>query len=398
MITRPKTIWALAFAAALAAMLGLWRPWQRGTRAEAATPATAAESPRAATAAASTAITLSAAWLLKNPLAVAPVKRESLARDLSLVGSVTYDADHYAVVGPLIAGRIVALHAGSGNRVRRGQTLAELESPEVGAAQAAFLEARARLAAAQSNARRERELAGAHVSSDREREVAEAQAASEQAALDAARQRLESLGFHGGDLERRAAGTGGRVSIRAPLDGVIVSREVTLGQAVQAATDAFRMADLSHLWVNLDVYEKDLEAVHVDARVDVTTESLPGRTFSARVAYVEPRVDDKTRTARVRIEMDNPAGALRPGQFVSARVHGDPKRSSSPVLAVPRRAVLSVDGKHLVFVRRGDAAFEQHAVELGASGGELVEITRGVAEGDPVVTDGAFLLKSELLR
>jgi cobalt-zinc-cadmium efflux system membrane fusion protein len=168
---------------------------------------------------------------------------------------------------------------------------------------------------------------------------------------------------------------------------------------VQAATDAFRVADLSHLWVNLDIYEKDLEAVHVNERVDVTTESLPGRVFSARVAYVEPRVDDKTRTARVRIEMENESGALRPGQFVSARLHGDPKRATTPVLAVPRKAVVSVDGKHVLFVRRAkDASFEQRPVELGTSGGDLVEITKGVAEGDTVVTDGAFLLKSELLR
>ena len=395
MITGRRKIWAIATAIALAAGLGLWRPWHRSTAAEAAsTP------PDAARAAAGTPplITISAAGLAKNPLAIFAVKREPLARDLSLVGSVTYDADHYAVVGPLIAGRIVALHAGSGDRVHRGQVLCELESPDVGAAQAAYLEARAKLAAAQSNLRRERELATQHVSSDRERELAEAQAASEQAALDAARQRLESLGFHAADLGKSATGTGGRVAIRSPLEGVVITREVTLGQAVQAATDAFRVADLTHLWVNLDVYEKDLEAVHIGERVDVTTESLPGRVLPARVTYVEPRVDDKTRTARVRIEMDNQAGALRPGQFVSARLHGDPKRATSPVLAVPRRAVLSVDGKHLVFVKRTADQFEQRAVEVGVSGGELVEIVRGVAEGDPVVTDGAFLLKSELLR
>jgi cobalt-zinc-cadmium efflux system membrane fusion protein len=391
-----RKLWTVATAAALAVTLGVWRPWKHTPEAEAST-APSAEASRAAEAISPT-ITLSAAGLAKNPLSIVPVKREPLARDLSLVGSVTYDADHYAVVGPLIAGRIVALHAGSGDRVRRGQTLAELASPDVGAAQAAYHEARARLGAAQSNLRRERELATQRVSSDRERELAEAQAASEQAALDAARQRLESLGFRGVDLDKLNAGTGGRVAIRAPLDGIVVSREVTLGQAVQAATDAFRVADLSHLWVNLDVYEKDLEAVHVRQDVDVTTESLPGRVFSAHVAYVEPRVDDKTRTARVRIEMDNEKGALRPGQFVSARLHGDPKRALSSVLAVPRRAVLSVDGKHLLFVRKSNTTFEKRAVELGASGGELVEIVRGVAEGDPVVTDGAFLLKSELLR
>ena len=228
--------------------------------------------------------------------------------------------------------------------------------------------------------------------------MAEAQAASEQAALDAARQRLESLGFRAADISKMGVAAGGRVAIRAPIDGVVITREVTLGQAVQAATDAFRVANLQHLWVNLDVYEKDLEAVHVEQPVEVRTESLPGRVFTGRIAYVEPHVDDKTRSARVRIEMENPNGALRPGQFVSARLSGDPKRANEPVLAVPRRAVLSVEGKHLVFLQRAADAFEQRGVELGVSGGELVEIIKGLAEGDPVVVDGAFLLKSELLR
>jgi membrane fusion protein, heavy metal efflux system len=386
-------LWVGLVAAALVLLVLVFRPWKRSGEAQAVAPAAAPTAPSARNV-----VHLTPAALAKNPLSIVPAKRQPLARDLSLVGSASYDADHYAVVGPLIAGRIVALRAGSGDIVRRGQVLAELESPDVGAAQAAFLEARAKLAAAQSNARRERELATARVSSDREREVAEAQAASEQAALDAARQRLESLGFKAGDFAKMSSAAGGRVAIRAPIDGVVVSREVTLGQAVQAATDAFRVANLQHLWVNLDVYEKDLEAVHVEQKVEVRTESLPGRVFAGRIAYVEPRVDDKTRTARVRIEMENPNGALRPGQFVSAKLHGDPKRAVEPVLTVPRKAVLSVDGKHMMFVKVGADAFEQRPVEVGASGGDLVEIIKGIAEGDDVVNDGAFLLKSELLR
>jgi len=381
---------AVGAAVALLALGGATRPWKHSVEASAVPPATTVSGERA--------LQLPAGAAQSNPLVIAPVRRQPMTRDLSLVGSVAYDADHYAIVGPLIAGRIVSLRAGSGDRVRRGQLLAELESPEVGGAQAAFLEARARLAAAQSNMRRERELAKERVSSDRERELAEAQSASEEAALAAARQRLESLGFRAADIATLGSGAGGRVAIRSPLDGVVVSREITLGQAVQAATDAFRVADLSHLWVNLDVYEKDIESVHVQQAAEVRTESLPGHVFKAYVAYVEPHVDDKTRTARVRIEMENDSGLLRPGQFVSALLRGDPKRVAAPVLAVARRAIVTVDGKSLVFVKRADGMFTPRNIELGASGGELVEVLRGLAEGDNVVTEGAFLLKSELLR
>jgi multidrug efflux pump subunit AcrA (membrane-fusion protein) len=179
-------LWAVAAVAALAAILGLLRPWQRTSDGSAAAARTAPSGAAAAAPPSSrNEVRLSAEARKQNPLTLARATRQPLAHDLMLVGSVAFDADHYAIVGPLIAGRIVALHAGSGDQVRRGQILAELESPDVGAAQAAFLEARAKLAAAQSNAQRERELAAQHVSSDREREVAEAQAASEQAALDA---------------------------------------------------------------------------------------------------------------------------------------------------------------------------------------------------------------------
>jgi cobalt-zinc-cadmium efflux system membrane fusion protein len=388
-------MWVIVIAGGVTAALVFLRPWRRSSE-TAVSPVAAATTP--AQPAARTEIRLTPEALAKNPIATTAVTRHPLARDLSLVGSVAFDADHYAVVGPLIPGRIVALRAGSGDPVRRGQILAELESPDIGAAQAAFLEAKAKLAAAQSNARRERDLATQRVSSDREREVAEAQAASEQAALDAARQRLESLGFKAGDIANMGGSAGGRVAIRAPIDGVVIAREVTLGQAVQAATDAFKVANLQHLWVNLDVYEKDLEAVHVKQQVDVRTESLPGRIFPGHIAYVEPNVDDKTRTARVRIEMDNVNGALRPGQFVSAKLHGDVKRVERPVLAISRKALVSVDGKNLVFVKKIGGTFEPRTVELGVSGGDLVEIVKGVSEGDEVVTEGAFLLKSELLR
>jgi cobalt-zinc-cadmium efflux system membrane fusion protein len=390
-----KRTYTIGAVIAVVTVCGIWAPWKRNADEEAAASSNAET---AAPADDGAIVTLSPNALKENPLGVTRVARRPLARDLSLVGSVAYDADHFAVVGPLIAGRITALRAGTGDRVRRGQALAELESADIGAAQAAYLEAKSKLAAAQSNARREHDLAMQHVSSARESELAEAQASSEQAALDAARQRLESLGFSKSDLEKLAASTGGRVAIRSPIDGVVIAREVTLGQAVQAATTAFKVADLSHLWVNLDIYEKDLEAVHVGQEVDVRTESLPGRVFAARVAYVEPHVDDKTRTARVRIEIENPKGALRPGQFVTAALHGDPSRVTTPVLAVPRKAILSVDDKRVVFVQLAADRFARRAVEIGSSGGDFVEVTHGLHENDVVVTDNAFLLKSELLR
>ncbi|HVU01597.1 MAG TPA: efflux RND transporter periplasmic adaptor subunit [Polyangiaceae bacterium] len=345
-------------------------------------------------------VVLSPAALKKNPITTTGVVETKIAPDLQVVGSVTYDQDHFAVVGPLVPGRVVALKAAVGDPVKAGQVLAIVESAEVGEAQADLLSARARAGAAEKNALREEELAKRKISSEREREVAEAQAASESAEVRAAVERLRAFGVGTVDVEALQSGKGGgagRVPLRAPIDGTVVSRKVTLGQAVERATDAFEVANLGKLWVLLDLYEKDLRNVHVGQDVELRSDGAPGEVFRARVGYVNPLIDERTRTAGVRIEIEHFDGRLRPGQFVTARLVGDQRHAPDDVLAVPRKAVQSVDGKSILF-RRAGAGFEAVPVEIGASSGELVEIRSGVVAGDEVAVEGAFLLKSELLR
>ncbi|HEX6835495.1 MAG TPA: efflux RND transporter periplasmic adaptor subunit, partial [Polyangia bacterium] len=244
----------------------------------------------------------------------------------------------------------------------------------------------------------ERELAAQRVSSAREEELAQASALSESAEVRAATERLRAFGLGAGDLSQLAhGGTGGRVPLRAPIAGTVVARAIALGQAVERGTDAFQIVDLSRLWVLLDVHEKDLGRVHVGQKVELTTDS-GGGVLAAEVGYVSPIVDDKTRTAHVRIAFDNRAGALRPGQYVTARLLGDPAHATGKVLVVPRRCVQRVEGKLVAFVRGADGAFERRTVEAGAAAGELIEVRAGLTEGEEVASDGAFLLKSELLR
>jgi membrane fusion protein, heavy metal efflux system len=359
----------------------------------------ASQAPVASVVAPKEGLALSAEALQKNPIASEKVVRVKLAGDLRVVGAVALNENHYAVVGPLVAGRVVKLRAGLGDVVRAGQVLAEIESAEVGQAQAAFLSASAKSGAADANQRRERELAALHISSARDKEVAEAQAMSETAEVRAAVERMKAYGLSAADVEavRNGGGTGGRVALRAPIAGTVVARTITLGQSVERATDAFKIVNLQKLWVMLDLYEKDLGRVHIGQTVRLRTEALPGEVFEARVAYVNPIVDEKTRTANVRIEFDNPNGKLRPGQFVTANLIGDAKFASQEVGAVSRKSVATVEGKSLVFVKTAHG-FEKRSVELGLSGGDLVEVKKGLTEGEEVATDGAFLLKSELLR
>jgi cobalt-zinc-cadmium efflux system membrane fusion protein len=341
-------------------------------------------------------IVLSPEALKKNPVTTARVTRTKLAPDLQVVGSVTYDQDHFAIVGPLVPGRVVALNAAVGDPVKVGQVLATIESAEVGEAQADLLSARARERAAEKNSLREQELATKRISSEREREVAEAQALSETADVQAALERLRAFGV-APDSPLKGANGAGRVALRAPIDGTVVKRKVTLGQAVERATDAFEVASLERLWVLLDIYEKDLRSVDVGQVVELRSEGAPGEVFDARVAYVNSLIDERTRTATVRIEIGHSSGHLRPGQFVTARLLGDVRHIEGTVLAVPRQAIETVEGKTTVF-RTCGGGFEAVTVELGTSSGDLVEAESGLREGDEVAVEGAFLLKSELLR
>lgn len=338
------------------------------------------------------------AAVAKNPVQNVPVRPLRLAADIQLIGNVSYDADHLAIVGPLVEGRVIRLAIGVGGRVRRGQIMAEIESADVGEARGALISAKARLAAAEANLRRERELAEKRISSAREREVAEAQSASEGAAMRAAQERLRAIGFTDGDIDAiDDHAVGGRVAIRAPIDGTVIERLVTLGQAVERAVDAFKVADLSRVWILLDLYEKDLSRVRVGQDVVARTEAYPGEVFHGRVAYLAPVIDEATRTAKVRVEIKNEGGKLRIGQLVNAKLVGNSELMTAPVLTVPRSAIQRVDGKALVFVKSLQG-YERRAVETGVSGGDLVEVRSGLRDGEEIATDGAFLLKSEMLR
>jgi cobalt-zinc-cadmium efflux system membrane fusion protein len=370
-----------------------------GARVAAVAPVAAASEAGAAASNLERALALPDGAAARNPVRTTPVAMVRLARDIQVLGTVAPDQDHFALVGPLVSGRVARLAAGVGDRLRRGQILGEIESAEVGEARAALIAAKARYTAAEANLRRETDLAERRISSSRERELAQAQWAGDKAGVRAAAERLRAIGLSNADIEViDHRDLGGRVPMRSPIDGTVIERTITLGQAIERATDAFKIADLSHLWVNLDLYEKDLSHVRVGQEVEVRADAFPGEIFRGHVAYIVPVIDEATRTAKVRLEFENRQGRLSLGQLVSARIVGDGHRGTPEVLAVPRDAVERVEGRPVVFVADGGGAFRQRAVELGGSGGDLVEIRAGLAAGEVVAADGAFLLKSELLR
>ncbi|HEY5373865.1 MAG TPA: efflux RND transporter periplasmic adaptor subunit [Polyangiaceae bacterium] len=335
-------------------------------------------------------------WIRYSPdfakraqIAFEVVSEGNLKPMLSVTGTVAFDPERLAAVGSRIAGRVSRLNKIEGDDVKVGDLLAEIESADLGQAQAAVIAARAHAEAATANEKREAELAEAKISADREAELARAQAVSARADLAAAEQRVRALGGS-------SDGPTGILRLTTPIAGRVIERNVTRGQSVEATLTAFRVADLSRVWVELAVFEGQLNAIHVGDKVDVLAAAGANKAVHGSVAYVGDVIDLGTRTAPVRIVVEHPESQLRPGQSVSATIH-----TSAPIsgaIAVPLAAVTSVDGKPTVFVANDDLSVEPRSVQLGAQDGDRVEVAAGLQRGERIAVNGVFALKSEIFR
>ncbi|MBX7101407.1 MAG: efflux RND transporter periplasmic adaptor subunit [Myxococcaceae bacterium] len=322
-------------------------------------------------------------------ITTAPVTVERLEPLVTAHGAVTFDPRRFAAVGARITGRVRQLDAVVGDQVKAGQVLAELESAELGRAEAGVLSARAREKAAEADFKRERRLADAHISPERDAEAAAATYAAARADRVAAEKTVEALG---GDFDARL----GVLVLRSPIDGRVVASRASRGQTLEPSHTVLEVADLRVVWVNLQVYERDLGAIRVGDAVELTAQSGGGARLEGRVDHVGDLIDPETHTAPVRVVVPNEPIALRPGQSVTARIH-----TSGPAahaLSVPSSAVTRVDGKPTVFLARGEGTVEPRPIVTHAEDGVRVGVSEGLKEGDRVVLGGLFALKSEIYR
>jgi membrane fusion protein, heavy metal efflux system len=317
------------------------------------------------------------------------VTQGSLSPIVYVTGTVTYDPDKMAAVGARISGRVRSVRKLEGDVVKRGDVLAEIESAELGEAQASLISARAHLAAASANEKREKELAQAKISSFRDAELAAANAAAARAELLATEVRVRAMGGH-------ADSEPGILLLQSPLAGKIVKRDLSRGEFVEPTKTAFKVADLSRVFVELAVFERELPSIRSGDTVDITSPSGPSALVHGKVSYVGDEIDLDTKTAPVRVIVEQPASPLRPGQSVLAKIHTRAK--ATQVLLLPRDAVTSVDGKSTVFVAHDETSVEPRSVVLGRQDATQVEVSEGVKEGEKVVISGVFALKSEIFR
>lgn len=340
-------------------------------------------------------IVLTPSYRKRIGLTTVPVRQAPLTPVVKAVGTVTFDPQYVAAVGTRLKGLVRNVVRFEGDWVKKGDLLAEIDSPELGSAQASVLMYRAQIKAAEKNMAREQDLASRGLTTAREVEDAAATLEEDRAKLIAAEQQVSALG--GGRVGEKG-GTGiGAHQLTSPLDGTVVERHVSAGQSVESHLTAFRVANLDHLWVELAVFERNLAGIKKGDRVEIQPLSSVEPPIVGQVAYVGEQIDPTTRTADVRVEVNNEKRELRAGQAVSAKIQASGAQRAA-VAQVPLQSITYVDGKPTVFVAETDLRIVVTPVELGDADGEDRHIVSGLNVGQQVVTGGVFALKSELFR
>jgi len=340
------------------------------------------------------------------------VAPQAIAGVIAATGKILVPEDRVAVIGPVNEGRIVRLYAGQGTRVRKGQKLADLESADIDQAEADYLKAladhenarrssAAEIKLAQENYDRAKLLYEQRITAGKNLQAAEhdlevAKAAAENsingtnAALIAARRHLLILGLKDSAIDSLSKRTdlASVFSLNSPIDGIVVERNATVGASVGTDANLFKIIDLSRVWIDANVFEKDLQQVRPGQEVKLTVPAFPGSTFSGRVILINSVVDPDTRTVKVRTEVANPDGRLKPDMFANVQIVTALNRTA---ISIPQSAVLNDEGKTVVFIAEG-TTYKKRQVQAGIQSNDRVEIVDGLTAGDKVVVKGNYLL------
>jgi membrane fusion protein, copper/silver efflux system len=323
---------------------------------------------------ASKSVMISAEAAQRIGVTYAQVTLGPLIREIRTVAQVTYDETRVKTISPKIDGWVEQLYVNyTGQPVSVGQPLLSIYSPMLVSAQEELL-----LASKLTTS-----LSGA--SSDTRSSANDLESA--------ARRRLRYWDISPAEIERieRTGQVRKTLTLRSPVNGVVIEKNVLGGQKIMNGEALYKVADLSIVWIEGEVFERDLPAVRVGMTVTTEFDALPGELREGRIAYLYPTLNPDTRTARIRVALPNPGMRLKPGMYATIRIRG----VSSNAVSVPRSALLSTGERNLVFVRRKDGMLEPRSVSIGESTEDRTRIISGVSVGETVVASATFLVDAE---
>ncbi len=299
----------------------------------------------------------------------------SMSRTIRAVGTIEASERGLYAVSPKFEGWITTLYVNTtGATVRRGEPLLAVYSPDLVTAQEEY------------------RLAWASLQSMRD--ASPEARANMQSLVDSSLQRLRNWDIADADLAGLKAGKDAKRSLllRSPADGVVIEKAARAGMRFMPGEPLFQIADLSSVWIVANVFEQDLGLVRSGQTAVVSLTAYPGRKFTGKVTFIYPTVQPETRTARIRIELPNESGVLKPDLYGTVEIEaGD----TVAAVSIPESAVLDSGTRRVVLIELGGGAFEPREVELGARGDGYVEVIKGLSDGERVVVDGNFLIDAE---
>jgi RND family efflux transporter MFP subunit len=344
-------------------------------------------------------VTLAKEAIERAGITVSTVSTSLTSDGVRAPGVVEPNAYKQVVVTPLVAGRLTRVAAELGQRVTRGQTIAQIFSPELAEAQTRYVTARAELDAHEQELARTEKLVALGAASKQELERIEAEHTSRRAALQSVASRLRLLGLSAEAIEGLGPGKAveATTSVPAPIDGIVTERDANVGANVDLSAKLFTIVDLSTVWVVADLFEKDFARVRTGSVATITTRAYPDLALRGRVSYIDPQVSADTRTAKVRIEVPNARHQLRFGMYAEATFHTD-GGASTPM--VPRTALQNIGDRTVVYLAdpKQPGRFIEREVRIGTATGDRVPVLTGLRSGDLVVTEGSFYVRAELER
>ena len=320
-------------------------------------------------------------------LAIAAVHSDLLPVAEPVNGRIVYDENRTARISAPVAGRVLSLRAEAGDAVRQGAVLALIDAPDLAAAQADLSKARADEQHKRLAQVRAQQLFDGEVLPRKDLESAEADLNQASAETRRAAQRLQNLQASGND--------GAQLGLRAPLAGMVAERQINPGQEVRPDLPAplFVVSDLHQLWVLVDVPEHSAGAVHAGQAVTLQTDAYPGQSFAAKVERVGLALDPVTHRVTVRCTVDNPELRLKPEMFVRVAFAAD--EGGARAVALPNSSLFTEGRYEHVFVETRPGTFMRRRVHVALRGQDASYVDQGVADGERVVTAGAFLLNAE---
>lgn len=328
-------------------------------------------------------VVVPAASPLGKELVVAGVEPQAFAQTLAAPGTIEAVPEKLVKITPPLAGRIVRLHRQLGDSVKAGEALATIDAPELGAAHSEQVKAQAALVQARQEFQRQQALHGEDISAKKDFEAAQQALAAAESDARAAAERLAQLGAAAGAASRR------EYVLRAPIAGRVVEMAGAQGGYWNDNTASIMtVADLSTVWLSASVAEKDLAQVFVGQGARIVANAYPEREFDGKVSYIADLLDPETRTARVRVAIDNRQGLFKPGMFARVSFAG----ASRQALLVPASALLQSGLYTRVFVEQAPLRFESRIVGVGAAAGDRVEVLSGLKAGERVVVKNGVLL------